>query len=188
MLRFLLLSLSILSISPSIKPYPELKDMIVPEYSKFPNIIPIATLNLKNSGIQDPIQVMYVWFDPNNKFSTYNPPEYCSNFSFTIQTSGILKPKFPFSALSISPKSQEYFDEGYTKFLTQKNKINLATLIQFPEKPDWWQNDDTPLNSKKQPMKFICQLDIGKIFNDDCRMFVFYDSHDKIVRYIYQRD
>ncbi|MEA3427157.1 MAG: hypothetical protein U9R46_13015 [Bacteroidota bacterium] len=162
--------------------------MIVAEYVTFPNLIPIATLNLKSSGIPDPIQIMYVWFDPDNKFSNYSPPEYCSNFSFNIQASGLVKPNFPISALSISHKNQVFFIEDYAKFTAQKNKINLATLIEFPQKPGWWQDDDTPLNSKKEPMRFICQIDIGKIFNDDCRMFVFYDKQDKLVRYIYQRD
>lgn len=184
----LLLSISFIFASFSIKPYPDIKNMIVAEYTKFPNIIPIATLDLKSSGIADPIHIMYIWFDPDNQFSKYAPPEYCDNFSFTIQPSGLLKPKFPPSTLSITPKNRVYFEEGHTKFLNQKNSIDPVTLIEFPKEPDWWQDDDTPLNSKKQPMRFICQLDIGKIFNDDCRMFVFYDQHDKTVRYIYQRN
>lgn len=162
--------------------------MITPEYSIYPNIIQITTLDLRRKGVPDPIHIMYIWFDPMNEFSTYNPPEYCSNFSFSIQSSGLFRPTFKPSVLSISLESQKYFDEGYRKYLSLRNTKNFNTLIEFPKEPEWWQDDDTPLNSKNESMKFICQLDIGKIFNDDCRMFVFYDKTDKVVRYIYQRD
>lgn len=57
MLRSLLSVFSLFLVSFSIKPYPELKDMIVAEYVTFPNLIPIATLNLKSSGIPNPIQI-----------------------------------------------------------------------------------------------------------------------------------
>ena len=167
--------------------FPDLKKLISPEYTQYQNIIPIAKIDARSKGISDPIPVMYIWFDPSNKFSTYTPPEYCSNFSFHIQPSGLVTPNFKQSALSISKDELQYFLEGYKKYLAEKKNLTLSSLIDFSEKPDWWQDDDTPLNSKGKPMKFICQLDIRKLFNDDCRMFVFYDKADKIIRYIYQR-
>lgn len=169
-------------------PLPEKKSILVNEIVNSDNFFPLATLDLANKGLKDKIHVMYVYFDPNTESKLFPKDEYVDNFSFTINEDGLYKPNFDTTALRISDDDMRYFIEGKDKYDTGKPKIDISSLIQFPKDPEWWQNDDTPKNSQGKNMKFICQVDIYEVFNDDCRLFVFYDKMDKTVRYIYQRD
>ena len=59
--------------------------------------------------------------------------------------------------------------------------------IEFINEPEWWQNDQTPIDKAGKPLKFICQIELIDIFDDDCKLYVFFDSKRRIVRQIYQR-
>jgi len=168
--------------------FPGRKDVLTADFNQYDNFFPIATLDLSSKGIKDKIHVMYVSFDPsidhNNPFPENDNIDV---FSFRIADEGKLQPTFDKSALVIGEDDKKYFIEGQEKFRRAKQNKNTTTLIDFSNEPDWWQDDATPLNSKGKPMTFICQVDIYEVFNDDCRLFVFYDRADKMVKYIYQR-
>jgi hypothetical protein len=132
---------------------------------------------------------MYVSFDPSIDHKKPFPNnDYIDVFSFKISSDGKLQPTFDKSALAISQDFKKYFVEGQKKYKQAKQESKASSLIDLSNEPEWWQDDATPLNSKGKRMTFICQVDIYKVSTDDCRLFVFYDQGEKVVKYIYQRD
>jgi hypothetical protein len=169
--------------------FPDKKTVLTTEFSNFDNFFPIATLDLSNKGVKDKIHVIYVSFDPDIDHNTPFPDkDYIDEFTFNITENGLFQPTFDKSALTIGKEFEKYFKEGQEKFQKAKAENKTSTLIEIIDVPEWWQDDQTPLNSKGQKMKFICQVDIYETFNDDCRLYVFYDKDDRKVKYIYQRD
>ena len=169
--------------------FPDKKSILTANFLHYDNFFPIATLELANRGIKDKIHIMYVYFDPSiDHLKTFPNNDNIDVFTFKLTSEGKLHPTFDKSALIISDTHKKYFTEGQEKFKRAKLNSSTNSLIDFSDEPEWWQNDQTPLNSKGKPMSFICQVDINEVFSDDCRLFVFYDHDDKIVKYIYQRD
>lgn len=168
--------------------FPERSSVLTADFNQYENFFPIATLDLSSKGIKDKIHVIYVSFDPAIDHKKPFPSnDYIDEFSFKISSEGKLQPTFDKSALIVGDDFKKYFTEGQEKFNKAKQNKNTTTLIEFTSEPEWWQDDATPVNSKGKPMTFICQVDIYEVFNDDCRLFVFYDKEDKIVKHIYQR-
>jgi hypothetical protein len=168
---------------------PDKKKVLTPDFSNYENFFPIATLDLAHKGIQDKIHIMYVSFDPSiDHRKPFPGADYIDEFSFNITNEGLFKPTFDKSALIIGNDFRKYFVEGQAKYNKAMQTNQASTLINFSDEPGWWQDDQTPMNSKGKPMTFICQLDIYEVFNDDSRLFVFYDKDDRAVKYIYQRD
>lgn len=163
--------------------------ILTSEFSEYENFFPLATLDLSDKGIKDKIHVMYVSFDPGPNFENMFPKgDYLDEFSFKITKNGKYQPTFKKSALAIGKDFKGYFKEDLESYRKAKMKRNLSGWIDITDKPGWWQYDQTPKNSKGKPMKFICQVDMGRILiNDDCRLLVFYDEADRIVKYVYQR-
>ena len=60
--------------------------------------------------------------------------------------------------MTIGKDFEKYFKEGQEKYLNIKAKNKTPTAIEIRDEPEWWQDDQTPLNSKGQKMKFICHL------------------------------
>jgi hypothetical protein len=188
----ILLSLLIcLGCTPSVKKegsFPDRAVMLKAEYAKYENFFPIATLDLKEKGITDKIHVMYVAIDPDNDDDSFFPGnDYLDEFTFHISKDGLYTPTFKKSVLKISSDFRGYFNEGKSIYDKRNLRKSHGNLVQTLSKPEWWQYDQTPLNSKKQKMTFICQVNISYLFNDDCRLYVFYDKADRVVKYIYQR-
>lgn len=171
--------------------FPERKDVLTTEFSKFENFFPLATIDLSKKGIKEKIHIIYVSFNYNGKENDENFPENESigNFTFKIQENGLYMPTFSKNALKIEKDYKKYFIENKNKFLKAKaeNK-NVFKFIEEFEKPDWWQADETPINSKGEKFKFICQFEMNNICDDDCCVYVFYDKTDKEVKYIHQYD
>ncbi|MNK05507.1 hypothetical protein D3C87_233900 [compost metagenome] len=162
--------------------------MLTQDFSSFENFFPIKTLDLRKKGIKDKIHVMYVSFDPDiDQEKAFPGDDYIDEFTFKITSNGLFHPTFDKTALKIGKDFKDYFDEGKAKYLNLKNKNTLSPFVDTYIVPDWWQYDQTPVNSKGEKMKFICQLDADQFFNDDCRIFIFYDEDDRVVKYIYQR-
>lgn len=159
------------------------------EFTKSENFFVLETLDLSNKGIKDRIQVIYVPFDPDTDEEAFSGNENIDNFSFKIGRDGKYHPLFNKSALAIGKDFREYFLEDLSAYKKALSENKISQWIKLTDKPEWWQYDETPLNSRGKPMKFICQVDMGRIIvNDDCRLFVFYDETDRIVKNIYQRD
>ena len=169
--------------------FPDRKDILVDNSSKFENYFPIATLDLKEKGIKDKIHIVYVSFDPAIDDSTLFPKsDNIDDFTFFITDDGKLKPTFSDNALTIGSKFKEYFAKAKKQYSKAKKEVKtIDEIFEFPTEPLWIQYDQTPLNSKGEPYKFICELDVQYIVDDDCKMFVFYDELDKKIKCIYQR-
>jgi hypothetical protein len=166
--------------------FPEKKRILISEFSNFENFFPIATIEINDLSLKDKIHIMYVAFDPDiDHEKPFAESDNIDEFTFNILDNGLYQPTFDSSALVIGDRFKEYFDLGKEKY--EKEKENGTYIIETPNDPEWWQNDRTPLNSKGQKMKFICQVDMYKLSGDDCRLYVFYDNPDKKVKYIYQR-
>ena len=60
--------------------------------------------------------------------------------------------------------------------------------VHYPKNPEWWQSDETPKNEMGKKLTFICQIDMYAISKDDCRMFIFYDKENRIIKNICQWD
>lgn len=168
------------------KKFPKKEQILTKEFSDFENFFPIATIEFNELTVKHKIHIMYVAFDPDIDHKKPFPEnDNIDEFTFNILDNGLYQPTFDKSALIIGERFKKYFDLGKTKYETEKE--NKSYIIETPNEPEWWQNDRTPLNSKGQKMKFICQVDMYKLSEDDCRLYVFYDSYDKKVKYIYQR-
>jgi hypothetical protein len=168
--------------------FPDKRNVLSTEFSSFDNFFPIATLDLTSEGIKDKIHIMYVSFDPDiDHYKPFHNNGNIDEFSFNIVDNGLYQSTFDKSALVIGKEFEKYFKEGQKKYLKAKNAKEGSILIDVLGEPEWWQQDKTPLNSRGERMKFICQVDINEVFNDDCRLYVFYDKEDKKVTYIYQR-
>ncbi len=171
------------------KLFPNKGDIIVEGFSKYENFFPIATLDLSSKGIKDPMHIVYVSFDPAIDDSTIFPkPDYIDEFTFDIVESGKLKPTFNEKALAITDEFRKYFKEGIKKYQkAKKGTKDVNKIIDFVEEPEWWQADQTPINAKGEKYKFICELELSEIIDDDCKMFVFYDKSDRKIKVVYQR-
>lgn len=163
--------------------------ILTSEFSGYDNFFPIASLDLTSKGVKDKIHVMYVSFDPGPNYeSAFSKGENIDRFSFKISENGKYRPMFNKTALGIGGDFKDFFKEDLESYRSAKKNDDLSELIDFAEEPGWWQYDETPLNSKGKPMRFICQVDMGRILvNDDCRLYVFYDEIDRVVKYVYQR-
>lgn len=166
------------------------RDVVLSEHSsKYDNFFPIATIDLKAKGIKDRIHIVYVSFDPSVDDSTLFPkPDYIDAFTFDITNEGKLKPAFSDKALTISSSFSKYFLKAKGQYAKAKKEIKRTEeIIEFTDEPQWLQYDQTPVNAKGQPYKFICELDVQDIVDDDCKMYVFYDEGDKKIKCVYQR-
>lgn len=164
------------------------ESMLTADFSQFENFFPVKTLDLSKHGVRDKIHVMYVSFDPDGDHEKPFPgDDNIDAFTFKIADEGLFSPTFDKTALLIGEDFKEVFLEGKMIYETLKNQGDLKPVIDLDPIPDWWQDDQTPVNSKGNRMQFICQLDADQFFNDDCRIFVFYDELDRVVKYIYQR-
>ena len=187
---FLGLFLTLLSCKINAQKYfPDYKEIISAEFPVTDNIYPIATLDLSKKGINEKIHITYVYFNYNSDSTQFlrkgdNP----SNYSFQLLNTGLMIPLFTSKSLSIDDSDVKYFNKSRRVFDSAKQTLNLALHINYPKEPEWWQSDETPKNKKGKKFKFICQIDMYAISKDDCRMFIFYDKDDKIIKNICQWD
>jgi hypothetical protein len=167
--------------------FPDRQNVLTPEFSNYENFLPIATLDLTKKGIKDKIHLIYVYFDPSNTTS-FPDNDNIDLITFNIDPNGLYKPSFNTDVLIIGKDYEKYFAEGKEKYNNSKsNNIDLSLTIDYPSEAEWWQHDETPKNSRGENYKFICQVEIIDITNDDCRMYVFYDPLEKKVKCVYQR-
>lgn len=169
--------------------FPDKTKVLDASLVKYDNFFPVASLDLSAKGISIPIHVVYVSFDPAIDDSTlFIKPDYIDEFTFDIMDDGKLKPTFNKKALTITNGFIKYFKEGQAKYRKAKKEMkSIYELVDFPDEPEWWQYDQTPKNSKGDNYKFICQLDMYEVVDDDCRMFIFYDENEKKIKCVYQR-
>ena len=165
--------------------FPKKEQVLIDEFSKFDNFFPIATVELENKGIRVPIHVVHTFFQASNANDEYfSTGEYGGNFSFEI-IENRSRPTFNKEALKISDDYKEFLHEAMEKY---RSTDRWHAPINFLSEPEWWQGDDTPLTGSGDQMKFICQLDLVDIVDDDCRLFIFFDVTNNKVRHVYQRD
>ena len=169
--------------------FPDRKAVLVSEFSSYENFFPIITLDLTGKGIKDKIHVIYVSFDPSTDSKKNFPEnENVDAFTYSIEKDGLYRPLFDKGALIIGHDFEKYFVEGKAKYQRAKSdNIDFQFIVEYPENPEWWQDDETPKDSKGENCKFICQVEVIELNNDDCRMYIFYDQTARQVKCIYQR-
>ena len=172
------------------KVFPVRSEILNDSFSNYENFFPIATIDLSKKGIREKIHILYASFDPAiNDSICFANGDKKDNFSFDIEENGKLKPTFNNKALIIGNDFEIYFLKAKEKYeKARANPSILKYLLDFSSKPQWWQSDETPINSKGVKYKFICQVEIDDLCDDDCKMFVFHDKFDNKLRIIYQRD
>jgi hypothetical protein len=165
--------------------FPNKEQVLTEDFKNFENFFPIATVEIEEDGETIPIHVVYTFFEATNADEQFfSDGEYGGNFSFQI-VGNRCRPTFKKNALQIEEDYQQFLDEAIEKY----NECDKSfSPIEFLSEPEWWQFDDTPNSETGEPMKFICQLDLADIVDDDCRMFVFFDQASKKIRTVYQRD
>lgn len=172
--------------------YPNRDIVLSHPFAEFDNFIPLLTLDFSKRGIKHPIQILFTCFAYKGKQSdpNFNLGESMGNFSFSIERDGRYTPSFSTQALIVEEKWQQYFDEILDRYTQLKtSRADIASFFETPHKPDWWQNDQTPVNSKGIKYKFIGQFNLENIFPGwDVMIFVFYDKYDSKVSYIHQLD
>ena len=171
--------------------YPEKSKVLSPDFAKYDNFFPLAIMDFSNKGVEEKINIIFVSFNYNGKEFDENFPKNQSmgNFTFKIQDDGKYKPTFKKNAMKVEEMHKPYFLITKQKYLKAKaeNK-DIMYLIKKYDEPDWWQADETPVNSKGEKFKFLCQFEIEEFLGDSCCVYVFYDKKDREVKYIAQGD
>ena len=179
---------------------PDINDVFydqLDEYRK--HFKPLASIDLSLIDKKWSGQIFVVYFndDPYCEESRKYLNDDCDGTKVTFDIlDGKYKFKANFGYFITNEDWKEWLemgDKSYNEFLEgQKIKaFNPKGLIQnLNKKPKWLQSDETPLNSKGQKMKFICQMDSGDIINDFCEevIFLFYDSIDNVAVQVHQID
>ncbi len=173
--------------------YPEKENVLCPDYAGFDNFFPLVTLDLSHKGIMDKIHIIYVSFNYNGRPEDENfpPEESMGNFTFDINPDNLYKPSFSTNALVITEQYRIHFERTEKLYRQLKdNKKDILEFLRTPKEPDWLQNDLTPFNSLGDKYNFICQLELELLFEHvgNMYLYVFYDAHDKKVKYFYQCD
>jgi hypothetical protein len=167
--------------------FPAKENVLTEGYRHFENFFPIATVEMQEDGHALPIHIIYTFLQGSNADEQYFlDGEYGGSFSFGL-IAGYCEPTFKKEALKIDEDYQEFLNEAKDKYQFANKRYGSAPL-EFPNKPAWWQGDDTPVDEKGNPLKFVCQADLAGIVDDDCRLFVFYDPMNKRIKTVYQRD
>lgn len=167
--------------------FPQKEQVLTEDYRHFDNFFPIATVELNENGQVVLIPIIYTFLQGSSADERYFlEGEFGGSFSLYI-TGNYTKPAFETEALEISADYQEFLDEAKEKYKSAIKRYKSVPL-QFVNKPDWWQGDDTPVDDAGNNLKFICQIELVDIVDDDCRMFVFYDAMGKRIKNVYQRD
>ena len=168
--------------------FPEPTNYLPQEYLRTNNIFLIALLDLNKQGISEKIPILYSHFYDTDTSEFLIKGEDLENYSIKINKDNSFSPNFTPKALALPADYIKYLEEDRKKILKAKQNINLAEVIEFYKEPNWWQNDQTPLDSNSKPMKFICQIELGKITANDCCLYNFYDKSTKTVVNVYQWD
>jgi hypothetical protein len=171
-----------------IEPYPTLKGLVAEEFQNNNNLFPIANVNVTIGNRPFRIPIIYsCLFHTIDSKQFFFKGDYVDNYSFQILENGISKPMFKKEALFISKDQERFLNETRKRYETAMQNLNLNQLIEFPKVPDWWQFDQTPKDEAGKTLVFICEINLLQIFDDDCKMYVFFDPKKKLVRQIYQR-
>ena len=165
--------------------FPRKEKVLTEDFVNFNNFFPIATVEMDEGGRIVPIHIIYTFFEGSNADKEYfSEGEYGGNFSFEI-IGNLCQPTFKKDALKINDDYLEFLNEAMEKY---RSADRWHAQLNFLIKPEWWQGDDTPITDTGEPLKFICQLDLAEIVDDDCRMFIFYNNKNNKIRNVYQRD
>jgi len=160
---------------------------------------PLASIDLSLIDKKWDGQIFLVYFndDPYCEESRNYLNDDCDGTKVTFDiVDGKYKFKADFGYFITNDDWKEWLemgDKSYSEFLEgqKTSPTNPKDLIQkLNKKPKWLQSDETPLNSKGQKMKFICQMNSGDIVNDYCEeeIFLFYDPVDKVAVQVHQID
>ncbi len=189
-MRLILLLLGVLSVSSCIKnqytvtQYPELKEIVVAEFSNSSNIFPIAILG---KG-KDRIPVFYSLMHYSTDSSYFGiQGDNIDKYSLKTLNNGQIQPLYKSDALKLPDEYKKYHYALLETWNQAKKKVNVAQLFRFSREPEWWQADETLLDPTLKKYTFIGQIELQSLTNDDCCLYVFYDQKSKITKYIIQR-
>lgn len=171
-----------------IEQFPILNGLITEEFKNNNNLFPIAKVQatIGNKQFRIPVIYSYLFHSIDSKIFFFKG-DYVDNYSFQILDNGISKPMFKKEALLVSKNQERFLNDTRRRYDSAKLNINLDQLIEFPKIPDWWQFDQTPNDEAGKPLVFICEINLLQLFDDDCKMYIFFDPKKKLVRQIYQR-
>lgn len=65
-------------------------------------------------------------------------------------------------------------------------KVILDTFVYYNKKPKWIQSPDWIINENNQPMIFIEQIDVSKIYHDKTFLYVFLDKEKDMYHFLRQ--
>jgi hypothetical protein len=189
-MKLILLIIALVLVNVESKNFPSKTEILVNDFAEYENFFPIATLDLKEKGVAHKIHIMYVSFNYSGKKVDRNFPkgENMDCFTFKIETNGLYRPTFRKKAMVIDKLYKPYFEKTKSSYLKVKaDNLDVIQNIQMLKQPNWLQNDATPINSLGHEYRFICQFESEIISSDDSWIYVFYDEHDKCVKYVHQR-
>lgn len=169
--------------------FPDKNDVLNNSFSHYDNFFPLATIEIKSLFHKKTVPLIYTFLDPENNQKAFKlSQDNVDDFGFDISKEGIVTPQFEDSTLFIT----DLFKDTFTRFKQRchdirNENLNISSLIDFSDEPDWMQWDQTPMNRTGRKMEFICQVDIYELGIDSCREYFFIDSNDSTIRSIYQR-
>ena len=169
----------------------------VDEYKKHFKPLASIDLSLVNTKWTGKVYVVYFNDDPYCEESRKFLNSDCDGEKVTFDIiDGKYKFRADFGYFITNDDWKEWLEKGdksYAEFF-EEQKANPSRPDDFikniGKKPKWLQSDETPLNSKGQKMKFICQMNSGDIVNDYCEeeIFLFYDPTDNVAVQVHQID
>lgn len=160
----------------------------IEENKKYFKPLAAIDLSLLDPKMEGQVYIVYFMDDMEGE-DPYNC--YDENCDLGMVTFDIINGKYKFNGdyryFLIDEEDSEFVeigDKSYAEFLEKLEKEDLHPfdfLENFNKEPFWLQREEVPLNSRGEPMKFICQISPYKIINDynSSEIYLFYDHDDK---------
>jgi hypothetical protein len=167
------------------------------EYRKYFKPLVSIDLSLVNKAWKGNVFMVYFNDDPYCVESKQFLNDDCDGTKVTFDIiEGKYKFKADFGYFKTNDDWKEWLqmgEESYNEFLgslISEPEDGKDLIDQFNKKPKWLQSDETPTNSKGEKMKFICQMNSGRIITDYCEeeIYLFYDPVDNVAVQVHQID
>ncbi len=179
--------------------FPEIDSVFETNIDKAREVFfPICSIRLgvinKNWG-DEKIHLIQYNEDPYNEATAAYFTEYCKDnmIAFNLRN-GKYEFKTSFKYFDLQDNWKEWFEKTKETFIKSKEEARQSGEnvyikgIPIGGKPEWLQDDETPLDPGGKPMHFITEFDTHWICDDYCekRLFLFYSPEYRIAVQLYQ--
>ncbi len=160
--------------------YPEIENVFISHLDESKEVFfPIATVNLG--------ELKEEWKDQKIHLVIYNN-KYCKDYMVAFD---VINDKYEFKTdykyFDLTEAWEQWFNETKESYFQSKKKYKETgstfwrQSLQFGGKPNWLQNDETPLDPDGKPMEYITEFGWGEV-----QFYLFYCHKHKLAVQVYQ--